>query len=73
MPPGVQDMEKTAEAIRQKLHRQINNILTNGSWICRDCELPCERIESENGQPASCHRCGGHRIYFLDPLKKEVK
>lgn len=71
MPPGVKDMEKTAEAIRQKLHRQITDVLNNGSWQCDDCDSFCDRIEGEHGQPAHCHRCGSHRIKFVPPLKKE--
>lgn len=71
MPPGVQEMEKTADEIRQKLHSRIDLILNHGSWFCRDCELNCERVESDNGQPATCGRCGSVRIYFVEPLKKK--
>jgi uncharacterized paraquat-inducible protein A len=71
MPPGVQDMEKTADEIRQKLHTRIDLILNHGSWFCRDCDLPCDRIEDDHGQPAYCNRCKGHRIYFVDPLKQK--
>jgi uncharacterized paraquat-inducible protein A len=70
MPPGVLDMEAKAEEIRQKLHRQISDVLANGSWHCQDCDRFCDRIEGENGQPAHCSRCGGHKLNFVGPLKE---
>jgi uncharacterized paraquat-inducible protein A len=46
-------------------------VLNNGSWLCDDCDSFCDRIEGENGQPAHCHRCGGYRLKFVPPFKKE--
>lgn len=73
LPPGVQDMEAKADQIRQKLHRQIDEILKNGSWYCQDCDLFCDRIEDDHGQPAHCNRCHSPRIHFVEPFKKEDK
>jgi uncharacterized paraquat-inducible protein A len=64
-------MEAKADEIRQKLHCKISDVINNGSWLCNDCDSFCDRIEGENGQPAHCHRCGGYRLKFVPPLKKE--
>lgn len=65
MPPGVIQMEAEAEEIRRKLALQMEIILTQGIWFCKDCGRGCDRIEDDHGQPAHCNRCGSHRIEFL--------
>ena len=74
MPPGVEQMEAEADHTRQKLSQHFESLLHLGFWFCKDCQRECQRIEDDHGQPASCHRCHGHRIHFVEPIyKKEAK
>ena len=39
-----------------------------GGWWCNDCQQETERVESEQGQPNSCHHCGSYRIEYIAPV-----
>lgn len=61
------------DLIRDQLKRNIESVLMNGFWFCADCDCMCERIEGENGQPAHCDRCGGHRIAYNPPVDQALQ
>lgn len=63
----------TTDQLAQKLKRSIHQIFENGFWFCNDCDCICERIEGEQGQPAHCNRCGGHRIEWNPPIDQVLK
>jgi len=69
-PPDLENSAELAEVIKQKFLQALY-----GFWKCLDCDGPCEREESEQGQPAHCGTCGSHRIVWIKPahqLQPEV-
>jgi hypothetical protein len=54
--------------LAHNLKTRIAEIFTNGFWFCLDCEARCERVESDQGQPAGCDRCGSPRIEWNKPV-----
>lgn len=51
-----------------RLGARLELALTTGGWWCHDCQSHTERIESEQGEPASCAGCGSHRIEYQPPI-----
>lgn len=71
-PPG--EEENKLEKVRQKIARQLADLMTNGYWYCPDCHSACDRIEDDHGQPPRCSLCNGIRIHFVKPIQtQEVK
>ena len=62
-PPRPLDLDR-----KLKLWRFATAVLS-GFWFCADCQDITERIEGEQGQPAHCERCGGHRITWNPPTQ----
>lgn len=54
-----------------RLSTRLNFALSGGGWWCHDCQRQTERIEGEQGQPATCERCGSHRIEYQPPLTNQ--
>jgi len=71
--PELEAVQAQADNLRRKLTVQLETLLHEGFWLCSDCEQICDRIESENGQPASCSRCHGHRITWNPPINEALR
>jgi uncharacterized paraquat-inducible protein A len=69
MPPGLEEMEAKGDQIREKVRRKIDQVISSGTWCCKDCDSFCDRIEDDHGQPAKCDRCGSHRIHFVKGME----
>jgi hypothetical protein len=52
----------------QLLKEKIESVMLTGFHFCRSHEGICDRIESEQGQPACCSVCGSHRIEYHPPI-----
>lgn len=72
-PRPVRPRLMTTDQLAHDLQRRIETVLMAGFWFCRDCDCMCERIEGEQGQPAHCDRCGGHRIEWNPPVDQAIK
>lgn len=57
-------IERIGDRIKAKLHE----VFSNGFWYCKDHQGVCERVESDQRQPASCDRCGGVHLEWNAPL-----
>jgi hypothetical protein len=73
LPPELIAQEDRSREIRAKLKHQLDVLLTEGFWICSSCEQICDRIESDNGQPASCSTCGSHKITWNPPINEALR
>lgn len=59
--------------VRRRLQARLTLALERGGgWWCYDCESECERMEGEQGQPATCGRCGSHRIQYQPPIYDKI-
>ena len=56
-----------------QIRTRVEHVLLNGFWFCHTCDARCERIEGEQGQPAHCDRCGGHRIEWNPPIDQALR
>jgi hypothetical protein len=65
LPPA----QPSHSEMAMKLKRFIEEAVNQGFWYCNDCHCSCERIEGEQGQPAHCHRCKGHRLVYNPPME----
>jgi hypothetical protein len=64
---------QTTDQLAHQLQRSIETVLMAGFWFCHDCDCMCERIEGEQGMPAHCDRCGGHRIEWNPPIDQALR
>jgi uncharacterized paraquat-inducible protein A len=64
---------RTQSELAHQLQRNIETVLMNGFYFCDDCDCMCERMEGEQGQPAHCSRCGGHRINWNPPVDQVLQ
>ncbi|MGB7767415.1 MAG: hypothetical protein WBN22_00980 [Verrucomicrobiia bacterium] len=55
-------------ALSHRIKRFIEDVLLDGYWFCNSCDMRCERLEGEQGQPAHCHRCNSPRIEWIPPI-----
>lgn len=60
--------EMPARGTRRHSFRLMRWVASVGGWWCLDCQEPTERVESDQGQPAGCSRCGSHRVVTRDQL-----
>jgi uncharacterized paraquat-inducible protein A len=37
-------------------------LASSSYWFCLECEHVCNAIQSDQGQPSKCDRCGSHRV-----------
>ena len=64
---------RTQTQLADQLRCQIEEVFMSGFYYCNDCDCRTERIEGEQGQPAHCSRCGGHRITWNPPLDQVLQ
>jgi DNA-directed RNA polymerase subunit RPC12/RpoP len=57
--------------VQPRLMARLTLALGSGGWWCTDCQQETERIEGEQGQPATCDRCGSYRIQYQPPITDE--
>lgn len=55
--------------VRGRIWARVVLAANGGGWFCEDCRAHTERQESDQGQPASCARCGSHKINYVPPAK----
>lgn len=72
MPPELETFKASLDDRNELFTGLIQHLMENGFWWCKDCQRFCERQESDNGQPASCGRCGSNRIRFVEAVIKKV-
>lgn len=51
-----------------QLRTTLTQMFSTGFWYCEDCRRSTERVESDQGQPAKCGRCGSVRIEWKKPI-----
>ncbi|HYG23387.1 MAG TPA: hypothetical protein VEH04_11440 [Verrucomicrobiae bacterium] len=67
LPAATRKRCRDEQALRE-VKARLHEIFTNGFWYCRAHEGTCERIESDQGQPATCDRCGSAYIEWNPPI-----
>lgn len=54
--------------VQPRLNARLQLALNGGGWWCHGCQSETERLESDQGEPASCGSCGSHRIEYQQPI-----
>jgi hypothetical protein len=52
---------------------RLHELFSNGFWYCASHDGTCERVESDQGQPAMCDRCGSIHIEWNPPIWAATK
>lgn len=55
--------------VRGRIFARVELELNGGGWFCEDCRRATERQESDQGEPASCLRCGSRRLTYVPPAE----
>jgi hypothetical protein len=50
-----------------QLLERLERALTEGFWFCLDGAHTCDPMESDQGEPTKCNRCGGTRLEWNPP------
>lgn len=69
-PPVVLDLGEVVidQALDEvELLDRLERALTEGFWFCLDGAHVCEPVESDQGQPTRCNKCGGTRLEWNPP------
>lgn len=68
-PPSPRPVPPTPrDDMADEMKRKLGTLFAEGFYFCLDGQHPCERIESDQGQPPKCSRCGSFRLQFNPPM-----
>ena len=71
--PRPPETPRISDALAHNLKRSVEYALMFGFWECRACGCKCERVEGEQGQPATSDCCHSPRLVWNPPLPLRLK